>query len=775
MIGVLGISICAPTVQSYNTSAMAYLVVREASGRRVAALGPAAVLGRGASCDLLVNDPKASKRHAEIVERGGRFLLRDLNSRNGTLLGGKLLKGEAALQDGDEIAIGETRLVFTRSAPPGAAEPQGAEPAERRSGTETLRAESPERIRGTRGIPRGTLVVPLERFQLGPAEAAKPGALAAQDGLAKGAGTSAEAEVGSSLRSLYGLLREASSCETEDELLSMAARNLSEALPGSRVRVLFEVAAPTGNAGDREERSRSGRTLDLAVWPRTPARSGKTTTILEERMAGPRTALLTYARERGVAVLSPDVEADARVMGEKRGRTRSLEASGEARADGVHHKLSLLIAPLPMGRATLGYLVLERAYRVKTTAERAKKETAGGARDGPFSPAHLDFLAAAAYPLAPMLANVRRRNQLQRQNERLRETVEDRYRLVGDSPALQAVCAVIPRVAASNASVLISGESGTGKELVARAIHLNSKRRTGPFEALNCAALPEHLVESELFGHAKGAFTGATADRAGYFETASGGTLFLDEIAELPLPAQAKLLRVLEDSKITRVGETRLRETDCRILAATNRDLAAQVEAGAFRQDLYYRLRVMDLALPPLRERVEDLPALCAHLLAAFGNFNLDPGVLELFSRYAWPGNVRELRNTLERMAVLSRPSGTSSQIGSLDGVVTLGIADVPLDIRGALGEGTAIRRRKSTRRIEVAQTPGNSGAGPEVGGANPFTVLAGAMVPLEALQVAYARWVLEQVRGNKSKAAKVLGIQRSTLYAWTEWNKNEG
>ena len=467
-----------------------------------------------------------------------------------------------------------------------------------------------------------------------------------------------------------------------------------------------------------------------------------------------------------MAVLSPDVEADARVTGGKRGATRRLEGPQGAAAEGARDKLSLLIAPLPMGRATLGFLVLERSYQGRGGKERAGKDGGGGARGGPFSPAHLDFLAAAAYPLATMLANVRRRQQLLRQNERLRQTVEDRYRLVGDSPALQAVFNVIQRVAVSHASVLISGESGTGKELVARAIHLNSPRRAGPFEALNCAALPEHLVESELFGHAKGAFTGATADRAGYFETASGGTLFLDEVAELPLPAQAKLLRVLEDSKITRVGETRLRDTDCRILAATNRDLAAQVEAGAFRQDLYYRLRVMDVALPPLREHVEDLPALCTHLLAAFGTFALDPEVLNLFRRYAWPGNVRELRNTLERMAVLSHPGGAAGAAGALEGVRALGLQDVPLDIRGALQEGTAVRRRSSTRRL----SPAAPGTADQASGL--FSVRAGEMLPLERLQVAYARWVLEQVGGNKSKAAKILGIQRSTLYAWTEWNE---
>ncbi|MBI3831769.1 MAG: sigma-54-dependent Fis family transcriptional regulator, partial [Planctomycetes bacterium] len=246
------------------------------------------------------------------------------------------------------------------------------------------------------------------------------------------------------------------------------------------------------------------------------------------------------------------------------------------------------------------------------------------------------------------------------------------------------------------------------------------------------------------------------------------------EIGELPLPVQAKLLRVLEEGKVARVGESRLREVDCRIVAATNRDLAVEVEHSRFRQDLYYRLRVMDVTLPPLRERLEDLPILCKHFLGPFGNFRIQADALELFKRYPWPGNVRELRNTLERMAVLSKPqqSGQTGTSGQNRGVTVLTAADVPLDLKriveGAgdqtlpLGQ-TAPGRRKTGAAIPMPQPSGPA-----------FMVPAAEMPALEKLQVAYARWVLTQVDGNKTKAAKILGIQRSTLYAWTEWNEKE-
>jgi DNA-binding NtrC family response regulator len=238
--------------------------------------------------------------------------------------------------------------------------------------------------------------------------------------------------------------------------------------------------------------------------------------------------------------------------------------------------------------------------------------------------------------------------------------------LVGESPAIKKLVEQIGRAAKSNASVLVTGERGTGKELVARAIHMLSPRAKGPLEKLNCAALPSELIESELFGHEAGAFTGATKQRRGKFERASGGTLFLDEVGDMPLPMQAKLLRVLQEREIERVGGSETLTVDVRVVAATNRDLLAACESGAFRADLYDRLNVLPLAIPPLRARREDVPLLARHFLALASASNdrrdmvLDEGAVAALGAYAWPGNVRELKNVIERLVILTPDSRIS-------------------------------------------------------------------------------------------------------------------
>jgi DNA-binding NtrC family response regulator len=232
--------------------------------------------------------------------------------------------------------------------------------------------------------------------------------------------------------------------------------------------------------------------------------------------------------------------------------------------------------------------------------------------------------------------------------------------LVGESPAIKKLVEQIGRAAKSSASVLVTGERGTGKELVARAIHTLSPRAKGPLEKLNCAALPSELIESELFGHEAGAFTGATKQRRGKFERASGGTLFLDEVGDMPLPMQAKLLRVLQEREIERVGGSETLAVDVRVVAATNRDLLAACESGAFRADLYDRLNVLPLAIPPLRARREDVPLLARHFLTLASASNdrrdmlLDDGAIAALGAYAWPGNVRELKNVIERLVILT-------------------------------------------------------------------------------------------------------------------------
>src|SRR5579871_5159179 len=251
--------------------------------------------------------------------------------------------------------------------------------------------------------------------------------------------------------------------------------------------------------------------------------------------------------------------------------------------------------------------------------------------------------------------------QLQRRQQQWLQQLSyesPRYRLVGSSPALRKVVALIEKVAATDATVLVRGASGTGKELVARALHTNSPRRTRPLVTINCAALQENLLESELFGHEKGAFTGAVAAKPGLVEVAEGGTLFIDEIGEMAPGLQAKLLRVLEDGHYRRVGGTQESRADVRIVAATNRKLDEEIKNGKFREDLYYRLNVVSIFLPPMRERREDIPLLIEHFLTTrqIGPLRsrIDAEALKALTAYSWPGNVRELANVLERAQILA-------------------------------------------------------------------------------------------------------------------------
>jgi PAS domain S-box-containing protein len=261
-----------------------------------------------------------------------------------------------------------------------------------------------------------------------------------------------------------------------------------------------------------------------------------------------------------------------------------------------------------------------------------------------------------------LVACIKERKTLEYEKEYLQEELRGNYSaILGDSPALKKVLAQIEMVAPTNANVLILGESGTGKELVARAIHDRSARKAAALVRVNCASVPRELFESEFFGHVRGAFTGAVKDRVGRFELAQGGTLFLDEIGEVPLELQSKLLRVLQEGQFEKVGEDRTRTVDVRIIAATNRDLEAEVKAGRFREDLYYRLSVFPIELPPLRERVEDIPALARHFLEQSAR-KLGAAVPRLVSAqvkelqsYEWPGNVRELQNVIERAVIRSR------------------------------------------------------------------------------------------------------------------------
>ncbi|PQO27890.1 sigma-54-dependent transcriptional regulator [Blastopirellula marina] len=314
---------------------------------------------------------------------------------------------------------------------------------------------------------------------------------------------------------------------------------------------------------------------------------------------------------------------------------------------------------------------------------------------------------------------------LRKQNQQLKGLIQQQTpgnnEIVGQSEAMQSVFRLIQRVGPTDKAVLIQGESGTGKELVAAAIHRSSPLADFPLVTVNCAALPEQLLESEMFGHEKGSFTGATAAKPGLFEVADGGTLFIDEIGELALPLQAKLLRVLEDGSFRRVGSIQERRADVRLIAATNRDLAAAAQAGQFREDLYYRLNVITISLPPLRQRSGDLALLVARF--AGPDWTLEPGLIEALSRYDWPGNVRQLRNAVERAKILA------------DG-----------------------------QRLELHNFPDEVALVDE-----PMTSHDEQPADLGQLTRQHIEQVYQAHEGNKTKAAQALGVSRRTLYRLLE------
>jgi two-component system, NtrC family, nitrogen regulation response regulator NtrX len=327
--------------------------------------------------------------------------------------------------------------------------------------------------------------------------------------------------------------------------------------------------------------------------------------------------------------------------------------------------------------------------------------------------------------------------RLRAENETFKKNIERRSIIVGESEKINALTQQIALAGPTNGWVLIHGESGTGKELVARAIHRASKRYNGPFVEVNCAAIPQELIESELFGHEKGSFTGATGMKRGKFELADKGTIFLDEIADMSLATQAKVLRVLQGQEFQRVGGTRTLKVDVRVIAASNKNLADEIKRGAFREDLYYRLNVIPLDVPPLRERRDDIPRLVRHFLQEFANEygqkpkTIDDDALALFVRYAWPGNVRELRNIIERLLIMAPGP-------------EIRLSDIPPPLSG-----------------DQADRKGTEG---QVG-----VVIPDGCATLKEARAAFEReFIVRKLRennGNVSKTADAINVERSNLH----------
>ncbi len=361
-------------------------------------------------------------------------------------------------------------------------------------------------------------------------------------------------------------------------------------------------------------------------------------------------------------------------------------------------------------------VIVMTAFGNVETAVEAMKRGAIDFLQKPFSLDHLTTVVAKAL-------EVRR---LRTENQRLKEELETRYtfgNLIGRSQGMQEVFRLVEKVAPSRTTVLLCGESGVGKDMVARAIHFHSPRRTQPLVKINCSALPENLMESELFGYEKGAFTGASIAKPGKFEQADQGTVFLDEIGDVPMTVQVKLLRILQEREYERLGSNRTRQIDVRVIAATNVDLRAALEGGRFREDLYYRLNVMPIDIPALRERREDIPALAQHFLAKYGDGSrrLSAGALDKLLGYDWPGNVRELENVIERSLLLAAGEELTAN-----------------EIRIDMGPRTR----------QPSSEPGFLPAG----------------MTLDDYEKSILKEALKRASGNKSQAARLLGITRNAL-----------
>ena len=533
---------------------------------------PEVRIGRDPSNSLAISDLSLSRRHCVIARKSDEYTLRDLDSRNGTFVNGRVIS-EKQLNHGDQISVGESVLVFLLKEDPEEAAVHGVEFDDRLTqATAQIRPQDvlylqPERI--LRELP-------------------------------------AASRLGRNLNVLLKISRVVHSISDLDQLQAQILELIFEVVPAERGAILLD--------GKGNEKFSS-----LFAHP-GPAKGAEPVRVSR--------TITRQVMDQGVAILGADVPGSGGLSG-----VDSL-LSFKVR--------SLLCVPLTVFRRVLGCIYLD------TTSPATR-----------FDRDHLELVASIAGISAVALDNARRLLWLEQENQRLAAEINLQHNMVGESAAMKDVYHFLSRVAPTESTVLVAGESGTGKELVARAIHRNSPRAARPFVAINCAAIPEGLLESELFGYERGAFTGAASQKKGRLEMADGGVLFLDEIGELAPALQVKLLRVLQEREFERLGGSRPISVDIRVIAATNKDLAAAVKARNFREDLYYRLNVVSVVLPSLRERREDIPVLAEYFVAKFATKckvkakKISAEAMSGLMNYNWPGNVRELENAIERALVL--------------------------------------------------------------------------------------------------------------------------
>ena len=659
----------------------AYLITRDGSTwADVVRLipGESVTIGRAPTNAIVLKDERCSRNHAEIFFAQGEWKLRDLDSRNGTLVSGEQISRDHTLEAGDILQIGNSQLAFVhdlaQAFPDSSSLLKSSRPVDASDeayGTETSDAESIFEAYEPTTI---THRKDQSRFLDSPT------------------GIDIDNAVPKVGRAAAQLCRLAFELAKATDVVSLANVALSGLFDGTHVDGGAILLRKRDGSGDH-----SSNDLEVVASRSESSHSyHRVSPFLTSTVLGD-----------GQAVMARNVMDDSNLG--------NRDSHGEILAT------SVICAPIRQGSKTFGLVHLYTTDVDRTT-----------------DPEDLEFTLAVADTVGVALENLNKRqvlaenlNLARTENVQLREQLGVQSEIIGSSAVMKHVARQIARAAPSRATVLIRGESGVGKELVARAVHYSSPRAKGPFVCLNCAALSESLLESELFGHEKGAFTGATDRKAGKFEQADKGTLMLDEIGEMSPSIQAKFLRVLEGHPFERVGGSQQIKVDARVIAATNRDLEQDVAEGKFRRDLYFRLHVLEILVPGLRKRSEDIPELAEFFLRRFNDEtgrNLQgytPRALEQLLRYRWPGNVRELKNVIERAVVLA----TGEYIDHEDLV------------------------------LSTLKTAGDTESGAPSGFTQGYIPQSLADIERE-----HILRTLNSTSWNKSRAAGILGIERSTL-----------